>query len=585
MHRKGIISFILLFIVCSRGVLNATNSVDSIRQQMKYLQGKELLQAHSNLCTIVFALNDSIQELNCLNAYIQEAQRQGDLSEEAFARNSKLVCYYNYNMTDQLTTSLPKELDFLAKHQLWSFYYESWSILIDLYIYQNKYRTALREVEKMYADARQRNSRYGLGVASYGMGDVYHHMQNTDEASRAYDESIRLLSHENEPTVLMYAYENYSEVLIADLKYERLRRLCISWRAKLDALKSRYKSRGEEVSVLDCKYRYYHLAMARAEMETGNMDEAARHLLEAGKLTEGNASIARLILLRDYSRYYELKKEYDKALACNEERIQINLTNDNHRGLLDTREQRAALLMSAGRYAEAAHIYQAIIPVRDSLMSARTAEQLNELNTLYKVDELTLQKKLTTNRFYFALVCSVLLFVVVIVYIIYARRLRRKNRILYDTITQTEKAQARLWESMVEKPEEQLESDERLFRQLCKLMSEEQLFKDSDLKREMLAAKLNTNRTYLADAVKKYADGATITEYINEYRLRYAASMLTNDPSKSVSEVEFLSGFNSRSTFSRLFRDYYGMSPSEYRAISKEKKVESPSANNDQGRS
>lgn len=582
MKKKSIL--ILLLFACI-GMVQATNPIDSIHRQMKHLHGKELLLAHSNLCTIAFAIDDSIQELNCLNAYIQEAQRQDNLSEEALARNSKLVCYYNYNMTEQLTTSLPKELDFLAKHKLWSYYYESWSILVDLYIYQNKYRTALREVEKMYADARKRNSRYGLGVASYGMGDVYHHMQNTDEASRAYDEAIRLLSNENEPTVLMYAYENYSEVLIADLKYEKLKKLCASWRAKLDALKSRYKSRGEDISALDCKYRYYHLAMACVEMEIGNMDASAQHLLEAGKLTDGNASIARLILLRDYSRYYELKKEYDKALACNEERIQINLTNDNYRGLLDAREQRAALLMSAGRYAEAAHIYQAIIPVRDSLMSARTAEQLNELNTLYKVDELTLQKKLTTNRFYFALVCSVLLFVVVIIYIIYARRLRRKNRILYDTITQTQKAQARLWESMVEKPEEQLESDERLFRQLCKLMSKEQLFKDSDLKREVLAAKLNTNRTYLADAVKKYADGATLTEYINEYRLRYAAAMLTNDPSKSVSEVEFLSGFNSRSTFSRLFRDYYGMSPSEYRAISKEKKVESTSENNTQSRS
>jgi AraC-like DNA-binding protein len=578
MKKKSILISVL---VGCFAVASAINPVDSIRQQMKHLKNKELLQAHSNLCAIVFALDDSIQELNFLNTYIQEAHKQGNLSEEAFARNSKLVCYYNYNMTDQLTTSLPKELVFFAEHKLWSSYYDGWSILIDLYIYQNKYQTALQEVEKMYADARKRNSRYGLGVASYSMGDVYHHMQNTNEASRAYDEAIRLLSNENEPTVLMYAYENYSEVLIADLKYEKLKKLCVSWRAKLDALKNHYKSRGEDVSALDCKYRYYHLAMACLEMETGHMDASAQHLLEAEKLTERNASIARLMLLRDYSRHYELKKEYDKALACNEERIQINLTNDNYRGLLDAREQRAELLMSAGRYAEAAHIYQAIIPVRDSLMSARTVEQLNELNTLYKVDELTLQKKLTTSRFYFALVCSVLLFVLVIIYIIYARRLRRKNRILYDTIAQTEKAQAIIWNSMVEKPEEQLEADERLFKQLCKLMSEEQLFKDSDLKREMLAAKLNTNRTYLADAVKKYADDATLTEFINEYRLRYAAAMLTNDPLKSVSEVELLSGFNSRSTFSRLFRDYYGMSPSEYRAISKEKKVESTSEDND----
>jgi AraC-like DNA-binding protein len=102
-------------------------------------------------------------------------------------------------------------------------------------------------------------------------------------------------------------------------------------------------------------------------------------------------------------------------------------------------------------------------------------------------------------------------------------------------------------------------------------MKEEQLFKDPDIKREDLAAKLNTNRTYLADAVKKFADGITITEFINSYRLRYSAKLLAENPSLPINDVMMNCGFNSRSTFSRLFRDMYGMSPTEYRNISKEK--------------
>ena len=104
-------------------------------------------------------------------------------------------------------------------------------------------------------------------------------------------------------------------------------------------------------------------------------------------------------------------------------------------------------------------------------------------------------------------------------------------------------------------------------------MQAEELYKDTTLNRDILAERLCTNSVYLADAVHKYADGVTINEFINSYRLRRAASLLTENPKLNINEVEYQSGFNSRSTFNRCFRAYYGMSPSEYKTISKEKKI------------
>ncbi len=65
----------------------------------------------------------------------------------------------------------------------------------------------------------------------------------------------------------------------------------------------------------------------------------------------------------------------------------------------------------------------------------------------------------------------------------------------------------------------------------------------------------------------------TFSDFINRYRLRHAATLLSSQLDLNINEVGEKSGFPSRSTYNRLFRDFYGMSPSEFRAIAKEKLV------------
>ncbi|WP_373718655.1 helix-turn-helix domain-containing protein [Bacteroides heparinolyticus] len=570
-------NIILLLLILAVASLQATTPADSIRREMQHLKGKELLKAHNNLCALAFMQDDFENEAKCLNDYIEEAHRQHSIKEETEARSALLMCYYNYDKTQLLQEQLPKHLDFMARHEAWNTYYNAWHLLAELYIYQNKYRTALHEVQQLYADARRRNNRYGLGVASYGMGNAYQHLQNKSEAGKAYDEAIRLLSDAKDMTVLMCAYENYSEVLIAGNAYEKLRTTNNGWFEKLDALKKRYAAEGYDTRDLDVKYRYYYLSMARLEMETGNMKQARQLLRMAEKVTDGYAPIARLILLRDYTRYYELTQEYDSALKYNDERLQLNLSSENHRGVLDAKEQRADLLTTTGRYKEAALLYRNFIPQRDSVLSARTADQLDELSTLYKLDELKLKNKLATNQLYSLSGITLLLLVIVLLYILYTRRLRRKNRVLYDAIQQAKKLEEantgmQPVTEYVDEKKEQPDGESRLYQQLCRLMQQDEVFKDPQLRRESLVQMLGTNHVYLANAIRRYADNATVNEFINGHRLRHAGTLLSENPELNISEVEYMSGFNSRTTFSRLFRDFYGMSPSEYKSIAKEKK-------------
>ena len=102
------------------------------------------------------------------------------------------------------------------------------------------------------------------------------------------------------------------------------------------------------------------------------------------------------------------------------------------------------------------------------------------------------------------------------------------------------------------------------------MMRNDMIYRNPNLNRESLAAAVGSNTVYLADSIKNNT-GMTVNEYINRFRLSHAADILSKNVDISIGEVETQSGFNSRSTFSRLFRNHFGMSPSEYKIISREK--------------
>lgn len=114
-----------------------------------------------------------------------------------------------------------------------------------------------------------------------------------------------------------------------------------------------------------------------------------------------------------------------------------------------------------------------------------------------------------------------------------------------------------------------LADDEILYRNLCELMQSEKIF-TAQIGRKELADMLQTNTTYIVEVIKRFSDGMTVTAFINGYRLRYAGKLLAERNDLSVDAIGEEAGFTSRSTYYRQFRDYYGMSPNEYRSISRE---------------
>ena len=567
---KHFITLLFVITLCA-GEMYAATPADSIRKEMKHLKGEKLLRAYNNLCRLAAAEDNMGGELRCIREYLSEALRQKDKEAEAQARVTQLYCYYNYEMTDSISYYLPEVLSAMKKNGTWDYYYNAWNVLIESYLYEDKVQTALFEAQKMYADARKRKSNYGLGTSTYGMACIYQTMGRFREAEKTIEESIAALSKADEISQLLSAYNVLGETLDGLRKYEKLRAKCAEWKAVIDKYKNEALRKGYTPS-LNGRYLYCTLATAVAELETGHYDRAKGLLQLADKYAEGRKAVARLKLLQVKARYYAAIKQYDRAIACNNENMGIMTAAGDSVSLLTVQMQQADLYMQAGRYKEAAELYSLVIPHKDKLRNTELAKQLDELRTIFEVDKLTLRNEVITTRLYLSLIIVALLLATVVLYIIYTRRLRRKNRSLYDSILLYRKAESDMETAARLVPEEELDREGKIYRRLCELMQKEKVYKDTELNRDILSKRIGTNTVYITNAVRKYADGATVNEFINGYRLRHAASLLTNNPDLNINEVEYRSGFNSRATFNRCFRTFFGMSPSEYKAVSKEKK-------------
>lgn len=106
---------------------------------------------------------------------------------------------------------------------------------------------------------------------------------------------------------------------------------------------------------------------------------------------------------------------------------------------------------------------------------------------------------------------------------------------------------------------------EELFFRLEKLMKEDKIWKDKDLSIEKLVELLGVNRTYISRMLNGYAK-TSFSNYVNSYRIKEAVAVLS-DKSNDV-PLKVLSddlGYNSLSTFYRLFQKETGVPPSKFR--------------------
>lgn len=114
--------------------------------------------------------------------------------------------------------------------------------------------------------------------------------------------------------------------------------------------------------------------------------------------------------------------------------------------------------------------------------------------------------------------------------------------------------------------------NETLFQAFDQQVKEQRLYLDYQLTRDDYAQLMGVDRNRFAAVLKLFTSGGNLSMYLNELRLEYSVSLFRNHPDWPISKVAEESALPSSSTFYRLFKDKYGISPNSFRKTFLKKK-------------
>jgi len=99
---------------------------------------------------------------------------------------------------------------------------------------------------------------------------------------------------------------------------------------------------------------------------------------------------------------------------------------------------------------------------------------------------------------------------------------------------------------------------------LKQYMYEQQAFKNAQLTLTNLSEALGVTSHHLSEVLNQQ-EGKNFYQFVNEYRVDDVCESLKKNQDSKVLELAIASGFSSKSTFNTVFKQYKGMTPTQYR--------------------
>lgn len=559
------LSFSLLGVTALAQSAQEIHQMDSLKALIQIQEGEELLDTYYELTLLFFYHERDPQRiLDFYSNYEKEARKQNNINQLILLHRNRIIQLSENNQWKEVIKLSPEALQLLYANEKWEHYCMVYNRYAMSYLANNQPDKAIELATTFYEQSKEINHPDAILQALHLMGKIYAHQQKLQEAVNSLNHAVE--EAEKQPKVTPVQLDIYfylTQQLIILLRLEEAENTLTKWEVALDRLE---KDMGEEAMPLRANLYRMYIALYNA---FSNYDKVAYYCNKLEALNFNNFNVQAALNINRLAVALH-RKEYEKAFEHAEKNMELARIANNPEAIRQARISRLRALIFLNRTQEADEELGKLALYSDSIKSMAAKEELDKLRVTYEVDKLETEKERQRLIAFWAITGCALLVVVVIIVVLYSRKLHRKNLSLYRQIQERSRSEQEIEKITEQIPEQELSRHQKLYRDLNRLMQNEKLFTNQNLDRNDFAERLGTNRQYLADAVKEET-GLTLGTYITELRLKHALNLLSFNQELTLEAVAEESGFASYSPFFRAFTQKYGISPSEYRKLSKEK--------------
>ena len=354
-----------------------------------------------------------------IDTQIAYQRRMGDVEKEGEYRWERMVALKNYSYTEEQLKEAEIQMEWFRSNDQWDNYYRTWQLKANALSAQGKMQQSLQETQRMLDDAKGHNNKLGRAMAYKQIGIIYLNMKQTEPAVEALQHYAELMKDEdNDFSSLSSIYYRMAKAYDYDKAFDRELQLTNEWLAFLHSKVGKVKV----AEVRECWHACY-LARAAAFIGLNKLDDAKLALDTAAHHAR---LINRTLSFHHYykmqARYYMAKGDAAKALLYTDSVKMTTNERDDH-----IEEIRAQALMMLGQGAEAAQIYQRLYHEKDSVFGQEARQHLDELNTLFQVDELKTEQQRMRYLYIFLAVATIVLALLLLLYLGWRNAIRQKK--------------------------------------------------------------------------------------------------------------------------------------------------------------
>ena len=522
--------FLLLITFLITHFVSAQGTLDSLTEALKDHPKEDTVRVMLlNALSFRVFKNQPEESLHFAEQALALAQRLSFQKGIGEAKNNLAVYHLMRGHTDSSLKLALEGASIAEREGLKDLEASSYSILGTIYQSQIDYPKALdylTKAEKLTSNALT------LSKVFNAMGSIARHKKKYDSALFYYNKAL---------AVMMKAKEEYRVPEVTNnigIVYSRQNKTALALEYHLKALNVARKidnRRGQAQALTSLGYNY---------LDQKKYSEAEKFLLESAAISKGTGDNG--ALSDAYMALMQLKNE-------------------------------------TGKFNEA-HVYMInYYDLRDSLLSAEKTRQIAEMEVRYETEKKDyaiqlLERDQKINRLWSNILISVLVMLIILSIVFYylQRYREQKNRQILNLeidklTTQHKELSEKYKNAMRSSDDASIDSlDQRILKKAIEVV--ESNIGDASFDIDRMAKEMGMSRTNMNRKIKEIT-GFPPNELIRSIRLRKAAVMLLNQ-ADSVSQISFAVGYEDHSYFSKIFKKYFGVPPSEY--LQSKKGNESP---------